>query len=114
MVFIAHHMYSMPAYLYLANDYGTQLLLFTQTRRPRANYRDFGLSSHILHEMVSEYLLPEATRSSCCGPLTFITATWIASRNRNRTFPDFCNFWGLLRLPLKTAQEKSIANPKEQ
>ncbi|KAM3358154.1 hypothetical protein P3S68_021085 [Capsicum galapagoense] len=34
------------------------------TRRPRANYRDFGLSGHILHEMVHACLLPEATRSS--------------------------------------------------
>ncbi|AES98033.1 ribosomal protein S14p/S29e [Medicago truncatula] len=35
------------------------------TRRPRANYRDFGLSGHILRELVHEGLLPGATRSSC-------------------------------------------------
>nr|YP_009309797.1 ribosomal protein S14 [Orobanche pancicii]ALJ02252.1 ribosomal protein S14 [Orobanche pancicii] len=34
------------------------------TGRPRANYRDFGLSGHILREMVSACLLPGATRSS--------------------------------------------------
>nr|QJQ79954.1 ribosomal protein S14 [Austrocallerya megasperma] len=34
------------------------------TGRPRANYRDFGLSGHILREMVHECLLPGATRSS--------------------------------------------------
>nr|YP_010293983.1 ribosomal protein S14 [Paepalanthus alpinus]ULQ67277.1 ribosomal protein S14 [Paepalanthus alpinus] len=34
------------------------------TGRPRANYRDFGLSGHILREMVCECLLPGATRSS--------------------------------------------------
>nr|AMC32449.1 ribosomal protein S14 [Glycyrrhiza lepidota]QJQ77020.1 ribosomal protein S14 [Glycyrrhiza lepidota]QJQ77133.1 ribosomal protein S14 [Glycyrrhiza lepidota] len=34
------------------------------TGRPRANYRDFGLSGHILREMVYECLLPGATRSS--------------------------------------------------
>ncbi|CAN6483033.1 unnamed protein product [Victoria cruziana] len=31
---------------------------------PRANYRDFGLSGHILCEMVHACLLPGATRSS--------------------------------------------------
>nr|YP_008994499.1 ribosomal protein S14 [Hypseocharis bilobata]AGV02927.1 ribosomal protein S14 [Hypseocharis bilobata] len=34
------------------------------TGRPRANYRDFGLSRHILREMVHTCLLPGATRSS--------------------------------------------------
>nr|YP_010015694.1 ribosomal protein S14 [Rhipsalis baccifera]QOI72678.1 ribosomal protein S14 [Rhipsalis baccifera] len=34
------------------------------TGRPRANYRDFGLSGHILREMVDACLLPGATRSS--------------------------------------------------
>nr|YP_010010855.1 ribosomal protein S14 [Medicago archiducis-nicolai]QOI00476.1 ribosomal protein S14 [Medicago archiducis-nicolai]QUS53828.1 ribosomal protein S14 [Medicago ruthenica] len=34
------------------------------TGRPRANYRDFGLSGHILREKVHEGLLPGATRSS--------------------------------------------------
>ncbi|RCV41527.1 hypothetical protein SETIT_9G143200v2 [Setaria italica] len=34
------------------------------TGRPRANYRDFGLSRHILREMVYACLLPSATRSS--------------------------------------------------
>ena len=34
------------------------------TGRPRANYRDFGLSGHVLREMVYECLLPGATRSS--------------------------------------------------
>jgi len=34
------------------------------TGRPRANYRDFGLSGHILREMVQTCLLPGATRSS--------------------------------------------------
>ncbi|KAL2894493.1 hypothetical protein RDABS01_010402, partial [Bienertia sinuspersici] len=34
------------------------------TGRPRANYRDFGLSGHILCEMVHTCLLPGATRSS--------------------------------------------------
>ncbi|TYI48018.1 hypothetical protein E1A91_D13G217000v1 [Gossypium mustelinum] len=34
------------------------------TGRPRANYRDFGLSGHILREMVHACLLPRATRSS--------------------------------------------------
>nr|YP_003587666.1 ribosomal protein S14 [Anomochloa marantoidea]ACT15404.1 ribosomal protein S14 [Anomochloa marantoidea] len=34
------------------------------TGRPRANYRDFGLSGHILREMVQSCLLPGATRSS--------------------------------------------------
>nr|YP_010725472.1 ribosomal protein S14 [Trapella sinensis]WDY12372.1 ribosomal protein S14 [Trapella sinensis] len=34
------------------------------TGRPRANYRDFGLSRHILREMVHACLLPGATRSS--------------------------------------------------
>ncbi|KAK7321914.1 hypothetical protein VNO80_35154 [Phaseolus coccineus] len=35
------------------------------TGRPRANYRDFGLSGHILREMVHACFLPGATRSSC-------------------------------------------------
>ena len=34
------------------------------TGRPIANYRDFGLSGHILCEMVNACLLPGATRSS--------------------------------------------------
>jgi small subunit ribosomal protein S14 len=34
------------------------------TGRPRANYRDFGLSRHILREMFHACLLPGATRSS--------------------------------------------------
>nr|YP_009160632.1 ribosomal protein S14 [Sciaphila densiflora]AKR17962.1 ribosomal protein S14 [Sciaphila densiflora] len=34
------------------------------TGRPRANYRDFDLSGHILREMVHTCLLPGATRSS--------------------------------------------------
>nr|ATU82577.1 ribosomal protein S14 [Dicliptera roxburghiana] len=34
------------------------------TGRPRANYRDFGLSGHILREMVHACLLPGATRQS--------------------------------------------------
>ena len=34
------------------------------TGRPRANYRDFGLSGHIFREMVYACLLPGATRSS--------------------------------------------------
>nr|YP_009437202.1 ribosomal protein S14 [Lobelia cardinalis]ATG27578.1 ribosomal protein S14 [Lobelia cardinalis] len=34
------------------------------TGRPRANYRDFGLSRHILRKMVHACLLPGATRSS--------------------------------------------------
>lgn len=34
------------------------------TGRPRANYRDFGLSGHILREMVYACLLSGATRSS--------------------------------------------------
>nr|YP_010555818.1 ribosomal protein S14 [Phacellanthus tubiflorus]UYR95049.1 ribosomal protein S14 [Phacellanthus tubiflorus] len=34
------------------------------TGRPRANYRDFELSGHILREMISACLLPGATRSS--------------------------------------------------
>nr|QJD20930.1 ribosomal protein S14 [Trifolium alexandrinum] len=34
------------------------------TGRPRGNYRDFGLSRHVLREMVHEGLLPGATRSS--------------------------------------------------
>nr|YP_009863940.1 30S ribosomal protein S14 [Arachnitis uniflora]AKT73993.1 ribosomal protein S14 [Arachnitis uniflora]QKE31271.1 30S ribosomal protein S14 [Arachnitis uniflora] len=34
------------------------------TGRPRANYRDFGLSGHILREMVYMCLLPGTTRSS--------------------------------------------------
>nr|YP_010307379.1 ribosomal protein S14 [Tripterygium regelii]ULU22519.1 ribosomal protein S14 [Tripterygium regelii]UUA69420.1 ribosomal protein S14 [Tripterygium wilfordii] len=34
------------------------------TGRPRANYRDFGLSGHILRETVHAGLLPGATRSS--------------------------------------------------
>ncbi|KAI5666675.1 hypothetical protein M9H77_16528 [Catharanthus roseus] len=34
------------------------------TGRLRANYRDFGLSGHILREMVHACLLPGATRSS--------------------------------------------------
>nr|YP_009925926.1 30S ribosomal protein S14 [Acer coriaceifolium]YP_010122897.1 30S ribosomal protein S14 [Acer oblongum]QRF93742.1 30S ribosomal protein S14 [Acer buergerianum]UCU57692.1 ribosomal protein S14 [Acer paihengii]QNH83771.1 30S ribosomal protein S14 [Acer coriaceifolium]QRF94545.1 30S ribosomal protein S14 [Acer coriaceifolium]QRF94812.1 30S ribosomal protein S14 [Acer oblongum] len=34
------------------------------TGKPRANYRDFGLSGHILREMVHACLLPGATRSS--------------------------------------------------
>nr|YP_010549247.1 ribosomal protein S14 [Triosteum sinuatum]UYL25486.1 ribosomal protein S14 [Triosteum sinuatum] len=34
------------------------------TGRPRANYRDFGLSGHILREMVHACLLPGTTRSS--------------------------------------------------
>nr|YP_009648666.1 ribosomal protein S14 [Casuarina glauca]YP_010199998.1 ribosomal protein S14 [Casuarina cunninghamiana]QWE50909.1 ribosomal protein S14 [Casuarina equisetifolia]QDA81642.1 ribosomal protein S14 [Casuarina glauca]QXF29340.1 ribosomal protein S14 [Casuarina equisetifolia]UAD90169.1 ribosomal protein S14 [Casuarina cunninghamiana] len=34
------------------------------TGRPRANYRDFGLSRHILREMVHACLLPGVTRSS--------------------------------------------------
>ena len=29
VVVVAHHMYSMPPYQYLATDYGIQLLLFT-------------------------------------------------------------------------------------
>lgn len=34
------------------------------TGRSRANYRDFGLSRHILRDMVHACLLPGATRSS--------------------------------------------------
>ena len=34
------------------------------TGRPRGNYRDFGLSGHVLREMVQACLLPGATRSS--------------------------------------------------
>ena len=34
------------------------------TGRPRANYRDFGLSGHILRAKVHACLLPGATRSS--------------------------------------------------
>nr|UDZ61279.1 ribosomal protein S14 [Sagittaria montevidensis] len=34
------------------------------TGRPRAHYRDFGLSGYILREMVHACLLPGATRSS--------------------------------------------------
>nr|YP_009144977.1 ribosomal protein S14 [Dieffenbachia seguine]AKJ83480.1 ribosomal protein S14 [Dieffenbachia seguine] len=34
------------------------------TGRPRGNYRDFGLSGHILRKMVHTCLLPGATRSS--------------------------------------------------
>nr|YP_010412463.1 ribosomal protein S14 [Sinocarum coloratum]URQ15811.1 ribosomal protein S14 [Sinocarum coloratum] len=34
------------------------------TGRPRANYRDFGLSGQILREKVHACLLPGATRSS--------------------------------------------------
>nr|ATG26612.1 ribosomal protein S14 [Cyphia bulbosa var. bulbosa] len=34
------------------------------TGRPRGNYRDFGLSRHILREMFHACLLPGATRSS--------------------------------------------------
>nr|YP_010883280.1 ribosomal protein S14 [Psydrax latifolia]WIF29314.1 ribosomal protein S14 [Psydrax latifolia] len=34
------------------------------TGRSRANYRDFGLSGHILREMVHACLLPGARRSS--------------------------------------------------
>nr|YP_010878451.1 ribosomal protein S14 [Aristolochia griffithii]WHE25543.1 ribosomal protein S14 [Aristolochia griffithii] len=34
------------------------------TGRPRGNYRDFGLSGHILRERVHACLLPGATRSS--------------------------------------------------
>nr|AKI85137.1 ribosomal protein S14 [Geranium incanum] len=34
------------------------------TGRPRAHYRDFGLSGHILREMVKACLLPGAKRSS--------------------------------------------------
>ncbi|KAF1879730.1 hypothetical protein Lal_00039743, partial [Lupinus albus] len=32
--------------------------------RPIANYRDLGLSGHILHEMIHGYLLSGATRSN--------------------------------------------------
>ena len=34
------------------------------TGRPRAKYRDFGISGHVLREMVYECLLPGATRYS--------------------------------------------------
>lgn len=34
------------------------------TGSPRANYRDFGLSRHVLRKMVQACLLPGATRSS--------------------------------------------------
>nr|YP_010422881.1 ribosomal protein S14 [Girardinia formosana]YP_010422966.1 ribosomal protein S14 [Girardinia diversifolia]YP_010423051.1 ribosomal protein S14 [Girardinia chingiana]USG95509.1 ribosomal protein S14 [Girardinia suborbiculata subsp. triloba]USG95763.1 ribosomal protein S14 [Girardinia suborbiculata subsp. suborbiculata]USG95679.1 ribosomal protein S14 [Girardinia suborbiculata subsp. triloba]USG95848.1 ribosomal protein S14 [Girardinia suborbiculata subsp. suborbiculata]USG95933.1 ribosomal len=34
------------------------------TGKPRANYRDFGLSGYILREMVHACFLPGATRSS--------------------------------------------------
>nr|QBE88712.1 ribosomal protein S14 [Hypertelis spergulacea] len=34
------------------------------TGRPRAIFRDFGLSGHVLREMFHECLLPGATRSS--------------------------------------------------
>nr|WBU14551.1 ribosomal protein S14 [Floscopa scandens] len=34
------------------------------TGRPRGNYRDFGLSRHVLREMVHACLLPGAIRSS--------------------------------------------------
>lgn len=34
------------------------------TGRPRANYRDFGLSGYILREMIHACLLPGATKSS--------------------------------------------------
>ena len=34
------------------------------TGRPRANYRDFGLSRHVLREMAHECFLPGITKSS--------------------------------------------------
>ncbi len=34
------------------------------TGRPRANYRDFGLSRHVLREMAHACLLPGVTKSS--------------------------------------------------
>nr|YP_010881514.1 ribosomal protein S14 [Pellia neesiana]WIA68592.1 ribosomal protein S14 [Pellia neesiana]WIA68678.1 ribosomal protein S14 [Pellia neesiana]WIA68764.1 ribosomal protein S14 [Pellia neesiana] len=34
------------------------------TGRPRANYRDFGLSRHLLREMAHACLLPGVTKSS--------------------------------------------------
>nr|ABL14229.1 ribosomal protein S14 [Verdoornia succulenta] len=34
------------------------------TGRPRANYRDFGLSRHLLREMAHSCLLPGVTKSS--------------------------------------------------
>ena len=34
------------------------------TGRPRANYRDFGLSKHVLREMAHACLLPGVTKSS--------------------------------------------------
>ena len=36
----------------------------SSTGRPRANYRDFGLSGHILREMAHACLLPGITKSS--------------------------------------------------
>jgi small subunit ribosomal protein S14 len=36
----------------------------SSTRRPRANYRDFGLSGHILCEMAHAFLFPGITKSS--------------------------------------------------
>jgi small subunit ribosomal protein S14 len=36
----------------------------SSTRRPRANYQDFGLYGHILREMAHACLLPGITKSS--------------------------------------------------
>nr|YP_009555786.1 ribosomal protein S14 [Selaginella lepidophylla]AZU95903.1 ribosomal protein S14 [Selaginella lepidophylla] len=36
----------------------------SSTGRPRANYRDFGLSRHVLREMANACLLPGLVRSS--------------------------------------------------
>ncbi|RYR62386.1 hypothetical protein Ahy_A04g019917 isoform A [Arachis hypogaea] len=43
------------------------------TGRPRANYRDFGLSGHILREMVNASLLIELVRDHKRAPLPFCT-----------------------------------------
>lgn len=56
------------------------------TGRPRANYRDFGLSGHILREMVHTCLLPEATRSSWEG-LTHLASILRVRRSIRLRFP---------------------------
>ncbi|KAF3670879.1 30S ribosomal protein S14, chloroplastic [Capsicum annuum] len=91
--------------------------------RPRANYQDFGLSGHILREMVHAYLLPGATRS-IAQPSIEATSTdcdstcpWIKalSRSRRRCATGLTLFlpaWGVaMDAKMKTPQRQLGVDP---
>ena len=53
-IILAHHMYAMPPYPYLATDYGTQLLLFTH-HMWIGGFLIVGAAAHATIFMVRDY-----------------------------------------------------------